>query len=178
MHDYIFETELKTNTSMRPIRQVCLDMEHVYLAMAYRLAKKYCEPRDISAFVTDALVCHPSAAQRKKLEAAATAVRHGDGSCMFRIKQSRGCVVCMTEPPVTAAFELASEPPQWQDFFETNDQPAFNEAGRLVMEGRSVFLQGFGGTGRTCAAKMIVKELLEGGKTFAVQLTHTWPPTT
>ena len=39
LHDYIFETELKTNTSMRPIHQVCLDMEHVYLAMAYRLAK-------------------------------------------------------------------------------------------------------------------------------------------
>ena len=39
LHDYIFETELKTNTSMRPIHQVCLDMEHVYLPMAYRLAK-------------------------------------------------------------------------------------------------------------------------------------------
>ena len=32
------------------------------------------------------------------------------------------------------------------------------------MEGQSVFLLGFGGTGRTYAANMIIKELLEGGK--------------
>ena len=85
----------------------------------------------------------------------------------------------MTEPPVTAAFEVTSEPPRWQDFFETNDQPAFDEARRLVMEGQSAFLQGFGGTGRTYAAKMIVKELLEGGKNVCcTAYTHTWPPRT
>ena len=147
LHDYIFETELLTNATMRPIHQVCLDMEHTFLAQAYQLARKFCEPRDISAFVTDALVCHPSAAQRKKLEAAAAAVKHPDGSCMFRIKASRGCVVCMTEPPVTPAFEVANEPPQWHDFFETADKPAFDEARRLVLQGSSVFLQGCGGRG-------------------------------
>ena len=65
LHDYVFETELLTYTSMRPIHQVCLDMEHVSVAMMYRLARRFCEPRDLSAFVTDAIVCHPSNAQRK-----------------------------------------------------------------------------------------------------------------
>ena len=80
LHDDVFETELLTCTSMRPIHQVCLDMEHVRVAMMYRLARKLCEPRDISAFVTDAIVCHPSNAQRKKLEAATLAYKHPDGT--------------------------------------------------------------------------------------------------
>ena len=65
LHDYIFESELLTLCSMRPIQQVTLDMEHVFLATAHRIARKLCEPRDISGFVTDAVICHPSAAQRK-----------------------------------------------------------------------------------------------------------------
>ena len=41
------------------------------------------------------------------------------------------------------------------------------------MEGSSVFLQGFGGTGRTFAAKVIVKELLEQGKAvICTSYTH------
>ena len=28
--DYVFETELLTYVSMRPIHQICLDMEHVF----------------------------------------------------------------------------------------------------------------------------------------------------
>jgi hypothetical protein len=109
LFDYIFETELLSCTSMRPIHQVCLDMEHVFLARAYRLARKFCEIRDISAFVTDAVVCHPSAAQRKKMEVAATAIQHADGSKMFRVKQSEGCLVCTTEPPVTGTCGINVE---------------------------------------------------------------------
>ena len=55
---------------MRPIHQICLDMEHVFLAKAYNAVRQFCEPRDISAFVTDALICHPSKSQRQCLEEA------------------------------------------------------------------------------------------------------------
>ena len=69
--DYVFETELLTYVSMRPIHQICLDMEHVFLAKAYDAVRQFCEPRDISSFVTDALMCHPSKAQK-------TAFRRGN----------------------------------------------------------------------------------------------------
>ena len=50
---------------------------------------------------------------------------------------------------------------------------AFDEARRLEMEGRSVFLQGFGGTGRTYAAKLIAKELMEANKSvMCTAYTH------
>ena len=163
-----------TNVSMRPIHQVCLDMEHVYLAMSYKLARKNCEVRDISAFTTDACVCHPSMTQRKKLEAAASAMTHADGSDMFRIKASSGSVVCMTEPAVTPTFDLCNDLPKWRDFTETHEHKALDEARRLVVgEGRSVCLQGFGGTGRTYAAKLIAKELMEMNKrVFCSSYTH------
>ena len=41
LHDYIFETELLTNATMRPIHQVCLDMEHTFLAQAYQLGATF-----------------------------------------------------------------------------------------------------------------------------------------
>ena len=48
----------------------------------------------------------------------------------------------------------------WRDYYE----PSAEQARKLVMSGSSVFLQGFGGTGRTYATKLIVKELLEAKK--------------
>ena len=101
LHDYIFEKELQTLCSMRPIQQITLDMEHVFLATAHRLARKFCEPRAISSFVTDAVVRHPSTVQRKKLVSAAEATTHPDNTPMFRVKDSSACLICATEPPVT-----------------------------------------------------------------------------
>ena len=158
LHDYIFETELLTYTSMRPIHQVVLDMEHVYLATMYRTARRYCEPRDISAFLTDALVCHPSNVQRKKLEVAVLALKHADGTQMFRLKHSRNVVVCASTPPITQTFELSTRVPTWIDYFMDD---ATGEARAIIMRGESVCLQGFGGTGRTFAAKAIARELLD-----------------
>ena len=60
LYDYVFETELLTYDRMRPVHQNCLDMEHVCLAEAYDAVRQFCEPRGISSFVTDALICHPS----------------------------------------------------------------------------------------------------------------------
>ena len=131
---------------MRPIHQLCLDMEHVFLAKAYHVARQFCEPRDISAFVTDALICHPSKAQHKRLEDAILSIKHPDDSNMFRVRETGGTVICMTEPPVTPDYSIENNAPIWQDFFETSDQSAQDKARQLVIdEGRSVFLQGFGG---------------------------------
>ena len=66
-------------------------------------------------------------------------------------------MVCMTEPPVTPDHGIENNIPVWQDFTETDNQPAIDRARELVLGGQSVFLQGFGGTGRTCTAKDIAR---------------------
>ena len=71
------------------------------LSKAYCLAHKFCEPRSISAFVTDALVCHPSNVQRQKLVDAAEDMRHSDNERMFRVTLNKSCMVCSTDVPVT-----------------------------------------------------------------------------
>ena len=67
----------------------------------------------------------------------------------------------MTATPFQDRLDmLCDEQPsssEWRDFFETDEEPAFDEALRLVKSGQSVFLQGYGGTGRTFAAKEIAK---------------------
>ena len=104
LHDYIFQTELLTNASMRPIKQTTLDMEHVFLAKAYRIARKFVEPRDISAFITDAVVLHVPGVQRKKFKAAVESEQHPDGTKMFRVRDTATCLVCATEPPVSESL--------------------------------------------------------------------------
>ena len=69
LYDCIFETQLKTFASMRPIQQIVLDMELVYLSMNYRTIRNFCEPKQISALFTDAVHCYPSRCQREKAEA-------------------------------------------------------------------------------------------------------------
>ena len=66
LYDYIFEAEVKSWASMRPIQQITLDMEHVYLGMGYRLVQRFCPPRQITALFTDTVLCSPSKVQRDK----------------------------------------------------------------------------------------------------------------
>ena len=56
----------------------------------------------------------------------------------------------------------------WRNFFETDENPAFDEVPRLAEKGESVFLHGFGGAGRTHAAEQIAREL----KAMAAAYTH------
>ena len=81
-------------------------MEHVFLAKAYDAVRQFCEPRDISCFVTDALICHPSKAQKQRLEEAILSIKHPDDSNMFRVRDTRCTVICMTEPPVTPDYDI------------------------------------------------------------------------
>ena len=71
LYYYISETQLKTFTNMRPIQQIVLDMELVYLCMNYRTIRRFCEPKQIAALFTDAVRCYPIICQRGKLKLAA-----------------------------------------------------------------------------------------------------------
>ena len=104
LYDYIFETELKSWASLRPIQQITLDMEHVYLGMGYRLVQRFCAPRQITALFTNAVLCSPSKVQWDKLKRAALQARHPDGSVVFRVRPVGQKVVCSTEVPVTQPF--------------------------------------------------------------------------
>ena len=78
----------------------------------------------------------PSNVQRKKLEAAVLALKHADGTHMFRIKHSRNVVVCASTPPITQTFELSTRVPTWIDYFMDD---ATGEARAIIMRGESVF---------------------------------------
>ena len=154
IHDYIFEQQLLTWQSMRPIHQIVLDMEHVWLATAYRTVRKFCSSDQVSAFVTDACLCHPSWVQKPKLTSSAMAHTHEDGIDVFRVQDAEPRLIISSGLPVTQDTvhtnvssisddeQPASE--DWRDAYATDDELAFDEALRLVNQGQSVFLQGFG----------------------------------
>ena len=95
---------MKTLASMRPIQQIVLDMELVYLSMNYRTIRRFCEPKQITALFADAVHCYPSRCQREKLKSAAKQLRHPDGSAIFRLKDAEPKEVCTTEAPITEPF--------------------------------------------------------------------------
>ena len=94
-------------------------------------------------------------------EAVKKAVDHPDGAPAYKVKETNACLVCTSESAVTPNFDANVPRPTWTDFYEPRDKPTFEEARGLVLEGKSVFTQGFGSTGRTCSAKQLARELLE-----------------
>ena len=150
LFDYIFESPLKTFTSMRPIQQIVLDMELVFLGMNYRTIRRFCEPKQITALFTDAIHCYPSRCQREKLKQAAEQLRHPDGSAIFRLRDTEPKAACTTQAPITEPFSISLVQLPWTEYYEAD------EAHRLVEKGESVFLCGYGGTGKTvCALSLI-----------------------
>ena len=105
--------------------------------------------------------------QRPKLEDCVLREEHKDGTKVFNVRDteprmiiSHGLPVtdnCLKAPSQTfwlKGIPAESETEQWKDFFETDETPAFDEALRLVQQGEPVFLQGFGGTGRTLQRRL------------------------
>ena len=88
---------------------------------------------------------------------------------MFRMKPNSNVVVCASDPPITPDFEFSTQAPPWIDYFVDD---AMGEARAIVTRGESVFLQGFGGTGRTYATRAIVTELLEQKKKRDLHLLY------
>ena len=74
--------------------------------------------------------CHPSKVQRKKFEDAVLALKHADGTSMFRLKLSRNVVVCASTPPITQKFELTTQAPTWTDY---GVDDAMEEARNIIM---------------------------------------------
>ena len=110
LHDYIFQIELLTNTSMRPIQQITLGMEHVCMARAWRIARKFAEPRDTSALCGRCCGFAHINTQRQKLRVALENQQYPDGTNIFRRRDTEACMICTTEPPTTAKFENTQQP--------------------------------------------------------------------
>ena len=85
---------------------------------------------------------------------AAEQLRHPDGSAIFRLKDAEPKAVCTTEAPITEPFSISPDERPWNEYYEAD------EALRLVENGESVFLCGYGGTGKTFAAKEAAQRLL------------------
>ena len=145
LNDYTFEQELLSWQSMRSIHQIALDMEQVFLARAYKAARKFCTYAEISAFITDACICHPSKVQRPKLEASVLQNEHADGSKMSKVRDAEPRMIIshglqISKPSPGGHIKIATRNALWKDFFETEGSPALDEALRLVQQGESVFL--------------------------------------
>ena len=109
-----------------------------------------------------------------KLRVAVESQQYPDGTNIFRLRDTEACMICTTEPPTTAKFEITPNNRTWTDHFDSPDTPIEQLAHSLVLnDNSSVFLQGFGGTGRTYCAKRIAVELSNrGNKVICTSYTH------
>ena len=87
---------MRTFSSMRPVSQIALDMELVFLSVNARIVRRFCEPTQITALFTDAVHWYPSKCQREKLKQACQGPRHPDGSQLFRLKDATPRLICST----------------------------------------------------------------------------------
>ena len=75
--------------------------------------------------------------------------------------------MCATEAPITETFSISPDERPWNEYYEADDVL------RLVEKGESVFLCGYGGTGKTFAARAAAQRLMEKGRrVIATAYTH------
>ena len=86
LYDYRFETELRSFTRTRPISQIALDLELVYLSANTRIARRFCELRQINALFADVARCYFGEVQRQKINQAAS----GAFQLCAALRQRRG----------------------------------------------------------------------------------------
>ena len=132
---------------MRPVQQIVLDMELVFLGMNYRIIRRFCEPKQITALFADAIHCYPSRCQREKLKQAAEQQRHPDGSAIFRLRDAEPKSVCTTEAPITEPFSISLDERPWTEYYEAD------EAHRLVEMARAFSCAAMVGRGRRFVPK-------------------------
>jgi hypothetical protein len=89
--DFYAETTMVSNTSLRPIGQIALDMEHVRVAMAYVLVESFRHSARVLAVVVDGLFILPPATKEFpdafEEDLLDTLPRFADGAPMFKLKR-------------------------------------------------------------------------------------------
>jgi len=191
--DYIFKTEQLKTTSMRPIHQMCLDMEQLRLAQAICVARRVCESRQLCATRVDALFFQPARCQLENIKKKFESLTYADLHTVHMPPQPRGqkrLAELQLQPNPSNAkvfkFETVSDEmakkqslvsggkkadyavPVVEGELSVNPEMPWIEhpeekAMELVLSNNSIFIEGLAGTGKSTLTKEFVKALEERG---------------
>ena len=148
--DHIFVTELLSNSSYRPVHDFIMGAEYVAVARI-RQALAEVPRRYLKCIKTDCLVMQDVPKKHRP------AVERRDGTPVYRYEEVAGLKGQYREPSMEAEPIRAKAP--WRRV----EDPVSH-----CLDGESLLLTGFPGTGKTHLAKRIVEALREHGDTVHI----------
>ena len=153
--DHIFVTELLSNSSYRPIHDYIMGAEYVAVARI-RQALADVPKRYLKSIKTDCLVMQDVPKKHRPAVERLLQMSHRDGTPVYRYEEVAGLKGQYREPSMEAEPIRAKPPCRVEDPVEH------------CLDGESLLLTGFPGTGKTHLAKKIVEALREHGNTVHI----------
>ena len=154
--DHIFVTELLSNSSYRPIHDYIMGAEYVAVARI-RQALAEVPRRYLKCIKTDCLVMQDVPKKYRPAVERLLRMSHRDGTPVYRYEEVAGLKGQYREPSMEAEPIRAKAP--WRRV----EDPVGH-----CLDGESLLLTGFPGTGKTHLAKKIVEALREHGDTVHI----------
>ena len=154
--DHIFVTELLSNSSYRPIHDYIMGAEYVAVARI-RQALAEVPRRYLKCIKTDCLVMQDVPKKYRPAVERLLRMSHRDGTPVYRYEEVAGLKGQYREPSMEAEPIRAKAP--WRRV----EDPVSH-----CLDGESLLLTGFPGTGKTHLAKKIVEALREHGDTVHI----------
>ena len=149
--DHIFVTELLSNSSYRPVHDFIMGAEYVAVARI-RQALADVPRRYLKCIKTDCLVMQDVPKKHRPAVERLLQMSHRDGTPVYRYEEVAGLRGQYREPSMEAEPIRAKTP--WRRV----EDPVSH-----CLDGESLLLTGFPGTGKTHLAKKIVEALREHG---------------
>ena len=157
MHwDHVFVTELLSNSSYRPVHDFIMGAEYTAVARVRRALAEV-PKRYLKCLKTDCLVMQDVPKKHRSAIERLLRLSHRDGTPVYRCEPTEGLRGQCREPRMEA--EPIKEKPAWRRV----EDPLTH-----CMEGESLLLTGYPGTGKTHLARKIVEALRELGDTVNI----------
>ena len=153
--DHVFVTELLSNSSYRPIHDYIMGAEYVAVARI-RQALAEVPRRYLKCIKTDCLVMQDVPKKYRPAVERLLQMSHRDGTPVYRYEEVTGLKGQYREPSMEAEPIRAKSPPRAED-------PVAH-----CLDGESLLLTGYPGTGKTHLARKIVEALRELGNTVHI----------
>ena len=175
-HDLVFKTDLLSYTSMRPIGQIALDMEGVFLRQLHEAVRPMlynrCKPYKVVGACVDCIHYQvPRKLARDIGRMLEKSCRHADGTAKYHWSEEAPPQreVSASWPVVAPRSVPALCDRPWSDYMETREVPAIELARDLILvQGQPCYICGAPGSGKTFIMKSISKELREANSPVLV----------
>jgi len=194
--DYVTKRKRLELTSMRPIHQICLEQEHINMAKALILGRRWSDPKYLYSLRVDELVLHVAKSKVPKFLEAVGKVTYASlpdilppgCKAVLQIRNNSAAPVFKThfvsEPqPAAGPLELREDAPMpalpaasWQTHLEPLEGPDdfLEKILEHVRSGGSLLVEGVAGTGKTVVLRAVQQALEQSGvRCQAICLTHT-----